>query len=302
MEAKILITGATGNVGSQVAAQLCERGVPPVAVVHSADKAAAVKAHCAEVRVADLRDEQQVASVFEGIDKVFLVTPATPDQLEIGDRLIAAADAAGVDHVVKLSIIGAEYEPGILLGRWHRHMEKMIERSSMRWTFLRPNGYMQNYIAAWGATIGTEGKIYLPVGDGAMSLIDARDVAAAGVEALLGDGHAGQAYTLTGEVAHTNSEIAKLFAHVLEKPVDYVDVPEAAARSSLEGAGVPEPLVTGILELWALQKGGAAAGVTTTFQELTGRSPRSFAQFVRDHASAWGAQDDVQLGKAGMDG
>ena len=123
MEAKILITGATGNVGSQVAAQLCERGVPPVAVVHSADKAAAVKAHCAEVRVADLRDEQQVASVFEGIDKVFLVTPATPDQLEIGDRLIAAADAAGVDHVVKLSIIGAEYEPGILLGRWHRHME-----------------------------------------------------------------------------------------------------------------------------------------------------------------------------------
>ena len=135
-----------------------------------------------------------------------------------------------------------------------------------------------------------------------MSLIDARDVAAAGVEALLGDGHAGQAYTLTGEVAHTNSEIAKLFAHVLEKPVDYVDVPEAAARSSLEGAGVPEPLVTGILEFWALQKGGAAAGVTTTFQELTGRSPRSFAQFVRDHASAWGAQDDVQLGKAGMDG
>lgn len=229
MEAKILITGATGNVGSQVAAQLCERGVPPVAVVHSADKAAAVKAHCAEVRVADLRNEQQVASVFEGIDKVFLVTPVTPDQLEIGDRLIAAADAAGVDHVVKLSIIGAAAEPGILLGRWHRHMEKMIERSRMRWTFLRPNGYMQNYIAAWGATIGTEGKIYLPVGDGAVSHIDARDVAAAGVEALLGDGHAGQAYTLTGEVAHTNTEIAELFAHVLEKPVEYVDVPEVAA-------------------------------------------------------------------------
>lgn len=161
---------------------------------------------------------------------------------------------------------------------------------------------MQNYIAAWGATIGTEGKIYLPVGDGAVSYIDARDVAAAGVEALLGDGHAGQAYTLTGEVAHTNTEIAELFTQVLEKPVEYVDVSEAAARSSLEGAGVPEPLVTGILELWALQKGGGAAGVTTTFQELTGRSPRSFAQFIREHASAWGAQDDVQLGKAGMDG
>ena len=285
-----------------MAAQLCERGVPPVAVVHSADKAAAVKAHCAEVWVADLRNEQQVASVFEGIDKVFLVTPVTPDQLEIGDRLIAAADAAGVDHVVKLSIIGAAAEPGILLGRWHRHMEKMIERSRMRWTFLRPNGYMQNYIAAWGATIGTEGKIYLPVGDGAVSHIDARDVAAAGVEALLGDGHAGQAYTLTGEVAHTNTEIAELFAHVLEKPVEYVDVPEVAVRASLEGAGVPEPLVSGFLESWALQKGGGGAAVTTTYRELTGRSPRSFAQFIRDHASAWGAQEDMQLGKAGMDG
>ncbi len=67
------------------------------------------------------------------------------------------------------------------------------------------------------------------MGDGAVSHIDARDVAAAGVEALLGDGHAGQAYTLTGEVAHTNTEIAELFAHVLEKPVEYVDVPEVAA-------------------------------------------------------------------------
>lgn len=302
MEARILITGATGNVGSQVARQLCERGAPPVAVIHSADKVAAVKAHCAEVRVADLREERQVASLFKGIDKVFLVTPVTPDQLEIGDGLIAAAAAAGVDHVVKLSCIGAEYEPGILLGRWHRHMEKMIERSGMRWTFLRPNGYMQNYLSAWGAAIGTEGKIYLPVGDGAVSYIDARDVAAAGVEALLGDGHAGRAYTLTGEVALTNTEVAKLLSHGLQTPVEYVDVPEAAARASLEGAGVPEPLVSAFLELWALQKGGGAAGVTTTYAELTGRSPRSFAQFVRDHAAAWGAEDDMQLGKAGMDG
>ena len=84
--------------------------------------------------------------------------------------------------------------------------------------------------------------------------------------------------------------------------MEYVDVPEVAARASLEGAGVPEPLVSGFLESWALQKGGGAAGVTTTYRELTGRSPRSFAQFIRDHASAWGAQEDMQLGKAGMDG
>jgi len=289
MQTKILITGATGNVGSHVAKQLSARGLPPVAVVHAAGKAAAVEAYCSEVRVADLRDERQVAAAVEGIDKLFLVTPVTPDQVEMGDRLIAAAETAGVDHVVKLSVIGAEYEPGIRLGRWHRHMEKMIERSDMRWTFLRPNGFMQNYLAAWGPTIGTEGRIFLPVGDGAVSFIDARDVAAAGVEALLGDGHSGHAYTLTGGVALTNAEIAELFAGVLEKPVEYVDVPEAAARAGLEGAGVPEPLVSGLLELWALQKSGAAADVTSTYQELTGRSPGSFEQFIRDHAATWGS-------------
>ena len=65
---------------------------------------------------------------------------------------------------------------------------------------------------------------------------------------------------------------------------------------------MPEPLVTGFLERWALQKDAGAAEVTTTHQELSGRSPRSFAQFIRDHAAACGAREDVQLGKAGMDG
>lgn len=302
MGPRILVTGATGTVGSQVAKQLCERGVQAVAAVHTAGKATAIEAHCAEVRVADYHDEAQVAELFRGVRKVFLATPVTPDQIELGDRLIAAADAAGVDHIVKLSIIGADEEPGIMMGRWHRHMEKVIEGSGMRWTFLRPNCFMQDYAGSWGSAIGPEGRITLPTGGGKMSFIDARDVAAVAVEALLGDGHDGRAYTLTGEVALSNAQIAELFTHVLERPVQFVDVPEADARAGLERAGAPEPLVTAVLELWALQKRGGSAVVTGTFEELTGRSPGSLSQFIRDHATAWGAEEPAPVGRAGVDG
>ena len=302
MAVKILVTGASGAVGSEVTKLLCERGVPATAVVRSPEKAAGVAAHCVAVRVAELDKAAEVDALFEGVDKVFLVTPATTDQLELGDRMIAAADAAGVNHIVKLGITGAVDERGMLLGRWNRHMEKLIERSGMRWTFLRAGSFMQNYAGAWGHEIGTLGRIALPAGDGASSLIDARDVATAGVEALLGDGHADRAYELTGEVAHSNGELAELFTHVLGRPVEYADVPVETAREGLMTAGVPEPLLTATLELWDLQRRGGLADVSGDFADITGRQPRSFAQFIRDYGAAWGVGDDVQLGSAGLDG
>lgn len=287
MQPRILVTGATGTVGSEVVKLLCARGVVPIALVHSPEKVGSVHEGCSEVRVADFHDERDTQDACVRIDKLLLINPLAPDQVELGERLVEAADAAGVGHIVKLSVIGAELEPGILFGRWHREIEVAIEKSGIPHTFLRPNGFMQNMAGSWGATISRDGKFYLPTGDAAVSWIDARDVAVAGVEALLDEGFDGRVLTLTGPEAITYKDVAAIISDVTGRRVEYVDIPEEAARASLAAAGIPEPLLTGITEQWAVQKAGYSSIVTTDFADAAGVPPRSFGAFARDYRRAW---------------
>jgi uncharacterized protein YbjT (DUF2867 family) len=287
MRPRILVTGASGTVGSLVVRGLCDRGAHVVALAHTDVKATSIASDCAEVRVAELRDDRQARAALVGIDKVFMVTPVTPDQVEIGDEIAAAATDAGVGRIVKLSIMGADAAPASLFGRWHRHMEKSIERLGLPFTFLRPNVFMQNFIGRWGETIPGQGRILLPSGEAAVSYIDARDVADVAVETLLGDGHDGCVYTLTGPAAVTHAEIAAAISAASGRPVEYVPVPEEAARRSLAEAGVPEPLLGGVLGLWATQRAGEAASVTSDVEDVIERPPRRFEEFAREHAAAW---------------
>lgn len=289
MRPRILVTGATGTVGSLVVSGLCDRGAHVVALAHTADKAASFASDCAEVRVAELRDDRQAREALEGIDKVFMVTPVTPDQVEIGDEIVAAATDAGVGRIVKLSIMGADAGPASLFGRWHRHVEKSIERLGLPFTFLRPNVFMQNFIGGWGAAIPAQGRIFLPSGEAAVSYVDARDVAEVAVETLLGDGHDGCVYTLTGPVAVTHAEIAAAISAASGRPVEYVPVSEDAARQSLAEAGVSEPLLGGVLDLWAQQRAGEAAKLRADVEDVLERPPRRFEEFARDHADVWRA-------------
>ncbi len=287
MQPRILVTGATGTVGSELVRLLCQRGVVPIALVHSPEKVGSVYEGCAEVRVADFHDERDTRDAFVRVEKLFLITPMTPDQVELGERLVAAAQAAGVRHIVKLSVFGADAQPGILVGRWHREIEVAIERSGIAYTVLRPNGFMQNMAGSWGATIAADGRFYLPTGDAAVGFIDARDVAVAGVEALRDEGFVGRALTLTGPEAVTYRDIAAIISDVTGRRVEYVDVPEEQARAGLAAAGIPEPLLTAVLEQWAEEKAGRTAVVTTDYADATGLPPRGFGAFARDYRRAW---------------
>ena len=140
------------------------------------DRAAGQRAHADSMEVISaLRerldehcDEASVREAVAGIDRLFMLTPVTPDQVEIGRTLVRLAGDAGVQRIVKLSIIGADLEPGIALGRWHREMEHAIEDSGMAWTFLRPAGFMQNMAGLFGATVPAQGMFFLPCGDAAV--------------------------------------------------------------------------------------------------------------------------------------
>ena len=283
----ILVTGATGTLGSQVVEQLSQGGHKVRAAVHSPEKATAFAAKADEIVSLDFSSPETFKEALDGVEKVFFLSPLTEDMVETGARFAEAAKKAGVSHIVRQSGLGADADAGITLGQWHRAVEQAIEDAGMEWTHLRPNSFMQNFVAYMSQTIKEQGAFYLPWGDGSISLVDVRDIAAVAVESLTGSGHEGQSYEITGPAALSGEDCARIFSKVLNRTVQYVDVPEDAARQSMQDMGMPGWFIDVIMELYAVNKAGYTAGVTDTVERVTGKAPRSFEQFVQDHAEAF---------------
>ena len=144
---------------------------------------------------------------------------------------------------------------------------------------------MTNLLVAAGAV--RHGTLPAPAGAGRVAAIDPRDVGEAAAAVLTGDGHAGAIHRLTGPRAIGYAEMAEDLARVLGRPVAYVDVPEDAAREQLAASGAPDWLVRQVTGAFRMIRAGALAETTATVRELTGREPRSFAAFARDHAPAF---------------
>jgi uncharacterized protein YbjT (DUF2867 family) len=285
MPETILITGATGTVGSRLVRALSNRGVHVRAGVHSVIKGERLRQLYPAVQLVELDFErpETLTTAFTGVDRVFLVVPFVENQVDISRRLIDAARAAGVRQVVKLSAMGAEAEPGIQLGRWHRAAEQYLAESGLPYAILRPASFLQNFVTYQGDTIRQQRSIFMPLGQGRVGYIDAFDIAEVAAAVLTDDipKHHGRAYTLTGPQALTVQEVADAIGQATGQPVQYVDVPEQAARQAMQGA--PAWMVDSLMELNTLSRHGHAATVTTDVQRLTGGAPRTVQEFAQDH-------------------
>lgn len=285
MHKTILVTGATGTVGKEVVIQLSMvEDVRARAGVHSIIKGENLKRlPNVEVVEMDFREQDSLQAAFTHVDKVFMITPFTNDQVEMAKTLVDEAKKAGVKHLVKLSVIKADAEPGLMIGQWHREIENYIKDSGIPYTFLRPSSFMQNYINYDAASIKNEGRFYHSTGHGKIACIDVRDIAAVGVEVLLGSGHEGKVYELTGPEAISNQEAAQIISEETGMQVQYIDVPADAARNAMLEKQMPEWMVDAMLELEGACKEGRFSDTTDTVQQLVGRPPHSFRQFVKDH-------------------
>jgi uncharacterized protein YbjT (DUF2867 family) len=287
MGTTILVTGATGTVGSFLVKKFGAAGVRARALVRSLEKAEAIEALGLEAAVGDLDKPETLAPALASVERVFLLSAPEERQAELQNNLVRAARDAGVRHVVKLSAIGVGGElDQIALGRVHRETEEEIERSGMAHTHLRPNGFMQNSFM-YAQTIKSQGVFYAPYGDAKVSYVDARDVASVAFHALTEDGHEGKAYEITGPEALSYHDIARELSAVLGREVKYVEVPIEAARGAMVGAGLNAWTVNALVELFNFYKDGGADQVRDTVREVTGRDPITFAQFATDHAQAF---------------
>ncbi len=282
----ILVTGAGGTVGGEVVTQLRVSGVAVRAGYHSPEKAANAKAEGIDAVVIDFARPDTLAAALRGADKLFLVLGANPDQAELEIAAVAAAKVAGVAHIVKLSVWGAEDE-AFHFARVHRAVEKEIEASGMTWTFIRPNGFMQNTVNYMGETIRSQGAFYESAADARISHVDVRDIAAVAVRVLIEEGHESKAYPLTGPEALTYAEVAEKLSAVTGKRITYVPIPDEAFKEGAIASGVLEWYADSLVDLQRYYRDDSASQVTEAVREVTGKAPISFDEFAREHAPAW---------------
>ena len=236
----------------------------------------------------DLGKPETLHAAFDGGTTLFLLTHYLEDMMELQHNAIVAARDAGVTHVVKVSAFAASDHSKAPIGRWHHQVEKELEDSGLGWTFLRPHHFMQNLLAQ-AEYVKKDGVIYSPSGDGKIPYVDGRDVGAVAVT-LTTPGHVRKKYVLTGSEAMSYRQAAAIIGGVIGKPVRFVDESPDQARARRVREGVPPAVIESILAIGAYQRaGGKTATITSTIADLTGRPPRTVAEFVREHASSFRA-------------
>ena len=291
----ILVTGATGTVGSEVVRQLAARGVPVRALIQHRDQVETVKAPGVELVPGDLANGEALDVSFLDVDGLFLTSSPALEQAELEGNAIAAARRAGVQHVVKLSSIGAGPESPVQTLRQHAAVEEELRRAGLPWTILQPNFFMQSVLGN-AQEIAEQGAIHAPAGGGKASLVDARDVAAVEIgehdaEARsVGHEHLEKTLVLTGPEPLSHSEVAAKLTSVLDRAVTYVPVSPDTAREQMVESGVPKWLADDVVTLLSvIYAYGYASPVTPTVEEVTGEPARTFDTFALEHADAFEA-------------
>ena len=288
----ILVTGATGNIGSEVVRQLSST-TPAVnikAAVHSTQNKKKVKEEGDRVEVVliDYNKPETLRQALNQVDKLFLLTPDVPNAPDLASNAVIEAKKAGIRHIVKQSVMGADLEANVGTMRLHRQVEKIIEQSGIPFTFLRPNEFMQNFINFHSPSIKGNNAFYIPLEDAKVSLVDVRDIAAVAVKSLIDeDKHKNKTYLITGPEALSYHQVAEILSNATGKKISYVNISEEEAKATMKEIGMSDWLINTVSELSDYFRKGKASEISSTVEEVTGRKPISFYQFANDYAEAF---------------
>ena len=275
-ETALAITGATGAVGGRIASRLAALGHGQRLVVR--DAARAPDLPNVEVAEASYEDTQALQDALAGARTFFMVSAGeTADRARRHAAAVDAAEAAGVERLVYLSFLNAAPDATFTFARDHWRTEEHVRSTSVRYTFLRDGPYL-DYVPALA---GTDGVIRGPAGHGRVGAVARDDVAEVVVAVLLGEGHDGQTYDVTGPEAISLREAAEELSRVTGREVAYHPETLEEAYQSRSSYGAPEWEVEG----WVTSYAGIAAGemdvVSGTVGELTGHPPMGLAEFLR---------------------
>jgi uncharacterized protein YbjT (DUF2867 family) len=285
----VLVTGATGMVSTALLAALNGKpGLRLRALVRDPAKGHTLQQEGVEVVAGDLEEPDTLAEAFDGVDVLWLLTPASALEPSMGSNAVLAAKRAKVKHIVRNSAIKAGHDAPNRNGRLHALVEEAVKASGIPWTILRPHYYMQNLLSS-ASSVASDGRLYMNMGEAPVGMIDGRDVGAFAAKVIENpSAHAGKVYTPTGPESTTMAKAAEALSSVLGKPVQYVALPQDAARQAMLGFGLSRWFVGNVVDYGRVYSEGWGDFVTTDFKDVTGHEARSFKQFATDFAPAFG--------------
>lgn len=293
MSKPLLVTGAGGHLGRRVVELLLAAGAGPiVATTRDPDKIADLRARGVEVRRADFDAPGSLTDAFAGAGRVLLISTDALDRpgrrLAQHENAVAAAEKAGVDHVIYTSIVKAGPSSVVAVTPDHYGTEQALERSKLGYTILRNNLYTELLLGALPRAIAT-GQHVTACADGATGYVTREDCARAAAAALASSFTGRRVLDITGPSSVTQAEIANLAAELSGKPVAHVAIPRAALEQGMVQAGLPAPLAS----IFASFDEGAARGeldvVSSAVLDLTGKPAESVKSFLARHEAALSA-------------
>ncbi len=280
----ILVTGAGGKTGRAVIQALAERGEAVRAFVRRETRVVGAK----QIIVGDLRDEAAVRRAMEGARAVYHICPnISPEEQRIGELIIGAARAAGLEHFVFHSVLHPQVEA--MPHHWSKlRVEEMLFESGLPFTILQPTAYMQNLLTGWKSMV-EEGLLRHPYPiETKISQVDLDDVAEAAAKVLTEPGHAGATYELVGTPPLTQTDVAETLSWALGRPVraeaESVETWEARARASGMGEYQRETLA----KMFRYYEQHGLGGNPSVLGWLLGCPPTSLAEFA-----AWAVQGEA---------
>lgn len=268
----ILVTGATGTVGRHVTEQLVQRGVPVRALTRDPARARARLPEGVELAAGDLMKPETLGDALQDVEAMFLIISSDEPNADLNTdpRIAALAEAAGVRRVV------------ILVGYEEGPVEDAVRAGGMQWTLVKPSEFMANARDDWQEAIRTEGVVREFYGNARSARVHEGDIAAVAVEALLGEGHHGRSYSLTGPEVLTRREAVRAIAAAIGKEIPFVELTEDEARRNWRDQGYDEGSMDFFVQM---AKNPPKAGYTVlpTVEQVLGRPARAFSDWACEH-------------------
>ncbi len=278
---KILVSGATGNLGSAVVEALTSKGFSVVA--GSTNTENKIQSKSIETARVIFEDLNSIDTALKGISGLFLMAPPMDPESDL--KLIPVIDrakAAGLEHIVLNTALGVDMIDASPLNR----IEKHLKASGMNFTILRPNFFMENFSTGFIAPMIAGGGIFLAADDGKTSFISTKDIAEVAVIAFQKK-HFGVEYNLTGPDALDHTQAAKIISENSDKDVKYHALKEEEMLQGARDNGMPEGAVQFMAQLYDAVRNGWMAAVTEDVEKATGKTAISFIQFAQKNRAHW---------------
>ena len=288
---RLLLTGATGNVGGAALRELLRLRPAGTQLAVTSRGPECDRAHLAlgaaeqvEVVPFDFTKPETVAPALKGVTGLLLVRPpAISEVARYLKPVVQAAAAAGVRHVVFLSLQGAQYNPFVP----HHQVEGYLKKSGLRYSLLRPGFFMQNLSTTHRDDIRRRDQLLLPAGHGRTSFVDADDVGTVAARLLLAPPAAPAGYELTGRTAFTYDEVAAQLSTVLGRRIRYHAASIRAFRAYERTKGTPLALINVMTGIYLAARFGLAAHVSPVLAGLLGHEPGTLQAFLSRERACW---------------